>query len=95
MNNINVIINTDEEQKKTNNVPVLCEKAELSITNQTEYDTASVVLKEVKSRYKELDEQRKSITKPLDDAKKAVMELFKRPLDLLGQAETKIKRLIC
>ena len=91
MSNISVTIDTDKEQKRTSDVPALCQKADLIISNQTEYDGASVILKEVKSRYKELDEQRKEITKPLDTAKKAVMDLFNRPLDLLKRAEDKLK----
>lgn len=92
--NITVNINTKQEQQKTADVPALCKKAEIVIHNQDDYNTASDVLKEVKSRYKELDTQRKNITKPLDDAKKAVMELFRQPLDLLGKAESKIKSLM-
>ena len=94
MSNISVNIDTVEEQKKTSDVPALCQKAELTISNQTDYENASVILKDVKSRYKELDEQRKKITKPLDDAKKAVMELFRTPLELLDKAENKIKGLM-
>ena len=94
MNNISVNIDTVEEQKKTSDVPVLCEKAELIISNQSDYEAASAVLSEVKSRYKELDAQRKEITKPIDAAKKAVMDLFKTPLELLEKAESKIKGLM-
>ena len=94
MSNINVTIDTVEEQKKTNDVPVLCQKAELTISNQSDYEAASAVLSEVKSRYKELDAQRKEITKPIDAAKKAVMDLFKTPLELLEKAESKIKGLM-
>ena len=92
--NITVNINTKQEQQKAADVPALCKKADIAIHNQDDYNTASDVLKEVKSRYKELDTQRKNITKPLDDAKKAVMELFRQPLDLLGKAESKIKSLM-
>lgn len=94
MSNISVNIDTAEEQKKTSDVPALCQKAELTISNQADYENASVILKDVKSRYKELDEQRKKITKPLDEAKKSVMELFKVPLELLEKAENKIKGLM-
>ena len=94
MNNISVNIDTVEEQKKTSDVPALCQKAELIISNQGDYEVASTVLSEVKSRYKELDAQRKEITKPIDAAKKAVMDLFKTPLELLEKAESKIKGLM-
>lgn len=94
MNNISVNIDTVEEQKKTSDVPALCQKAELIISNQGDYEVASTVLSEVKNRYKELDTQRKEITKPIDTAKKAVMELFRSPLELLEKAESKIKGLM-
>jgi len=92
--NINVNINTQEELKKTSDVPALLKKAELTISNQKEYEIAGDVLKEVKSRSKELDEERKKITKPIDDAKTAVMNLFKPPIELLKKAEDKIKSLM-
>lgn len=94
LNSINVKIDTIEEKKKTADVPALVKRAELTISNQADFDKATDVLKEVKSRYKELDTQRKAITKPLDEAKKAVMELFKQPLELLERAENKLKGLM-
>lgn len=90
--NINVSINTQEELKKTADVPALVKKAEgLTITNQEQYTLAGDILKEIKTRIKELDDERKKITKPLDDAKKAVMNLFKPPTELLEKAEVKVK----
>jgi hypothetical protein len=94
MSNINVHIDTQKEQERTSDVPALCKKAELTISTQTELDLASVVLKEVKTRYKELEAQRKAITMPIDDAKKAIMELFRQPLNALESAENKLKGLM-
>jgi exonuclease VII large subunit len=88
---INVNIDTEKVQRTTD-VQILCQNAQLTIANQGDYESASIVLKNVKSRYKELDEQRKEITKPIDDAKKSVMNLFKAPLELLEKAENHIKR---
>jgi len=93
-NSISVNIDTTKEKQKVADVPALCKKAELVITNQEQLDIASDVLKDVKARYKELDNQRKSITQPLDAAKKQVMELFRLPLELLEGAERKIKGLM-
>ena len=94
MEQINVTINPDVEQKKTSDVPALCKKAEIKVTDQKSYDLASGILKDVKSRYKELENQRKDITGPLDRAKKAVMDLFRDPLELLQAAENKLKRMM-
>ena len=56
------------------------------------FELAADELKSIKGKMKELDDRRKSITKPLDEAKARVMDLFRRPLELLGQAETVLKR---
>lgn len=91
MNQITVKpINVDDQ---TLDVGRLSSKSqELVISTQPEYELASDLLKQVKSRYKELESQRKEITKPLDNAKASVMELFKKPLDILSKAEATIKR---
>jgi len=90
-NNYRIDINTVEEKKKTADVPALCNKADLVITNQEQYETAGSILKEIQNRARELDAQRKTITGPIDQAKKAVMDLFKPPLELLEAASRKIK----
>lgn len=56
------------------------------------YELAAEDLKRVKARFKELETQRKAITKPLDEAKEKVMALFRAPLDQLSQAEATLKR---
>jgi hypothetical protein len=55
-------------------------------------ESASDDLKRVKALAKDLDEQRKRITRPLDEAKSRVMELFRAPLSYLEQAEAALKR---
>ena len=84
-----------EEIELTNDVAALTKSSySLIISSQKEYITASDLLKKIKSRYKELDLQRKEITKPLDEAKDKIMILYKKPLNLLSEAETIIKRLM-
>jgi hypothetical protein len=61
------------------------------VTDDVTYGLAADELKDIKARAAKLDEQRKSITKPMDDAKKAVMDLFRAPLAVLEQAEGIIK----
>lgn len=53
---------------------------------------ASEDLKRVKGLAKDLDTQRKSITRPLDEAKARVMDLFRKPAEYLERAEQTIKR---
>lgn len=61
------------------------------ITTPALYAAAADDLKSIKSKLTELDTQRKSITKPLDEAKAAVMNLFRPAIDFLQQAESTIK----
>jgi hypothetical protein len=61
------------------------------VNDATTYGLASDELKAIKSKAAQLDEQRKAITKPLDDAKKSVMDLFRAPLEMLSKAESIIK----
>lgn len=62
------------------------------IESQKDYESSSVVLRDIKAQYKSLDERRKAITRPIDDAKKQAMALFKPALDYLANAERHIKR---
>lgn len=54
-------------------------------------ELAGEELRAIKTRAAALEEQRKAITKPMDDAKKAVMDLFRGPVDLLARAEGILK----
>jgi hypothetical protein len=66
----------------------------LAIKTQVEYEDASAFLKRIKTKYNEIEATRKSITQPLDQAKKNIMDLFRKPLELLRQAEGVAKRSI-
>ncbi|MFA5298154.1 MAG: hypothetical protein WC389_08110 [Lutibacter sp.] len=61
------------------------------VISQDNYNDAGEALKTIKTKYKEVDELRKSLTKPLDDSKKRIMELFGKPLDFLTKAESSVK----
>lgn len=56
------------------------------------YEMAGKDLQQIKARMKAVDEQRKSITRPLDEAKKAIMALFDAPTRFLQDAEGLLKR---
>lgn len=56
------------------------------------FEIGAEELKAIKAKAAALEEQRKAITKPMDDAKKAVMDLFRSPSELLAQAEAILKR---
>ena len=61
------------------------------VNDAVTFELAADELTAIKRKASQLDEQRKAITKPLDDAKKAVMDLFRGPLDLLSKAESILK----
>lgn len=82
-----------EAQKKIAESTELAEQyRDFSITAPQGYANAGGVLKAVKGKAKELDDLRKSLTKPLDESKKRIMELFRTPLEVLAGVESAIKR---
>lgn len=62
------------------------------VANGDDYEVAGLELRRVKDAQKKLDELRKSMTRPLDAAKKAIMDFFRAPEDKLARAEAGIKR---
>lgn len=64
----------------------------IAIDSPAMYEAAAEELREIVTKKKTLDEQRKSITKPLDTAKSNIMDLFRKPIDLLEQAEQILKK---
>jgi len=87
-------INTEDLEKETSVTTLTTQANAVVITGQQDLDVAGQLLIEVKRRYKELDSQRKTITNPIDAAKKAVMDLFRNPLLQLEKAESVIKNAI-
>lgn len=61
------------------------------VSDDSTYGLAAEELQGIKRKASSLEEQRKAITKPLDDAKAAVMNLFRGPLEVLKQAEDVLK----
>jgi len=60
------------------------------ITTAEVYAGAGEDLRQIKAKAKELDTLRKSLTRPLDESKKRIMDFFQKPLGLLKQAETAV-----
>lgn len=63
-----------------------------AITDDDDYAMAGDELKAIKSKQKALEDRRTSITGPLNKAVKAVNDLFRGPMEALGQAEAMFKR---
>lgn len=55
------------------------------------YEAAALDLHAIKARLTELDEQRKSLTRPLDEAKRKIMAFFSPPKELLEEGERVLK----
>lgn len=56
------------------------------------YQAAAEDLQAVKRKFKELDETRSSIVKPLNDTVKRINDLFRAPMQYLQDAESVLKR---
>ena len=66
----------------------------LTISNNNEYANSGEFLKQIKTVSKIIDDSRKQITKPLDEAKRRVMGFFRVPLAELSDAEQVLKKAI-
>lgn len=63
----------------------------VEIHSQPQYEKAAITLKTIKAFSKQLEEERTKITKPMDAAKAAVMNLFRKPAKILEDAEQAVK----
>lgn len=70
----------------------LANASDFVIDSHTMFELASDDLKQIKTLQKEVEEKRTSITGPLNQAVKAVNDLFRSPKDYLDKAEATLKR---
>ena len=70
---------------------ILADAERFVITTASQYDASGEVLKSIKGRQRELEELRRSMTRPIDDARSRIMALFKPAGDRLLKAETVLK----
>jgi len=82
----------DESKQMTDEAQTYLDHASnMTITTVTEAGAAANELTRVKKKHKELETKRKSMTKPLDDSKKRIMDFFRGPTDFLKKAENILK----
>lgn len=70
------------------------EGADIQIDSETLLEIAAEDLKGVKALQHEVEEQRTAITRPLNQAVRAINELFRAPKEYLDSAERHLKRAI-
>jgi hypothetical protein len=81
-----------DAQAAASNTALALQKAEsLAITSDVEYQAASVLLREFNSWWKDLEDERKRILKPLDEHRDQIMQFFGRPQGDLLQAVRLLK----
>lgn len=79
----------DKAQQEVNQAITLYDQAQsVQIATVDDYSNAGAMLQDVKNRVKQIDELRKSMTRPLDDAKAKIMAFFKPASDKLNDAAT-------
>ena len=62
------------------------------ITTQPQFVQAAEDLKVIKGKYNEIENERKELTRPIDEGKRRIMDFFRAPLTRLASAEANIKR---
>ena len=93
MQSENVSIETPDENALLAGANALLSGAQAYVIDSAPvYEAAAVELAAIKKKAKELDDERKSLTKPLDEVKGRIMNLFRRPLEVLANAEAVLKR---
>ena len=92
-NPMQVTVETPDTEKLDRETRMTLANAKaIVITDDDTYQGAASMLKSIKARYNELDAKRKAITKPLDEAKRNVMDMFRIPLEWLKGAEGAAKQ---
>jgi hypothetical protein len=61
------------------------------IKSNDDYEEAAGALREIVEKKRILEDERKKVTRPIDAAKKSIMDLFKEPLGKLERRETAIR----
>jgi len=82
------------EAAATNTQIVLQEADSLAITSDADFQAAAVTLREVKTHWKDLDDQRKELVRPIQESERRINDLFRGPLEYLARAERVLKNKI-
>lgn len=64
--------------------------AKFTVDTNEKYEQAIMLGKQIQNKIKELETEKKKITDPIEQSKKAVIELFRKPLEVLTSAKNLI-----
>ena len=82
-----VVIPADVQEMIERESAVVSLANALIVTNEAEAKQATEFQTRARKAEQELEAKRVAITKPMDDARSKVMDLFRRPIEALGQAK--------
>lgn len=85
-------ITPETQQEISQAQAMLAVAREYHIDSPEMMTAAADELKKIKAKSKDLENRRMAMTRPLDDTKKQIMDLFRQPLQFLADAESLIKR---
>jgi hypothetical protein len=86
---------TQDVQKSTETALTIIDVVKsISIKDRDDYEFAQLAMKDVKDRIKQLEEIRFGQTRPIDEAKKRIMEFFKVPLQKLEDAKSFLNKIM-
>lgn len=88
---MNTEVVVQEKSKQMKEIVDIALSTQIQTIDQ--YEKAIELLKSIKSRAKEHTELRFSMTKPIDESKKRIMDLFRPTLDSLERAESYLKQI--
>lgn len=69
----------------------LTQAQSMTIVTAEQYEAGALELQAIKGKHREIDEARKQLVKPIDEARKRIQEFFGAPLQFLERAETLVK----
>ena len=91
MNSATPSIPKNDQKDIQNLVNMVEEYQNFEVATVNDCQEAANILGRAKTRFSDLEARRKEITKPLDDAKKSVMDLFRPATDALASLERIMK----
>jgi len=84
-----ITINHESEAIINDSIVIVSEGSKFNkIATADQYSSAGEFLKKVSNKIRELDTERKKLTKPLDDSKRNIMEFFRIPTEKLKRVQT-------